>query len=203
MGYNAVNYLQVESAWSDEEDGGDSVASVHEQVACCKSETCQHASTEHEEGSSHKRQKLAATPDVSKVANEDSTSLNADCSATVQDVNKDEAGLVTQKESNESSVPIQSAGYAALLGANSPGKDGAVVNEVDAAYIMAFLDRHICPQETPAAGTQDVNVCGGTMAPHEADMDLYTCNMCGITRSETTRIAELEQAYLAVQTGTD
>ncbi|DBB01084.1 hypothetical protein WJX77_011591 [Trebouxia sp. C0004] len=77
-------------------------------------------------------------------------------------------------------------------------EDSAEDHEVpDEAYIMAYLGRHVCPQELPAANEEE-GVCGGTMTPVGVHGDAYACNMCGFERLESERLAELEKMYQAV-----
>ena len=77
-------------------------------------------------------------------------------------------------------------------------EDSAEDYEVpDEAYIMAYLGRHVCPQELPAANEEE-EACGGTMTPVGVHGDTYACNMCGFERLESERLAELEKMYQAV-----
>lgn len=77
-------------------------------------------------------------------------------------------------------------------------EDSAEEYEVpDEAYIMAYLGRHVCPQELPRADEEE-EACGGTMTPVGVHGDTYACNMCGFERLELERLAELEKMYQAV-----
>jgi len=77
-------------------------------------------------------------------------------------------------------------------------EDSAEEYEVpDEAYIMAYLGRHVCPQELPTANGEE-EACGGTMTPVGVYGDTYACNMCGFERLESERLAELEKMYQAV-----
>ena len=77
-------------------------------------------------------------------------------------------------------------------------EDSAEDYEVpDEAYIMAYLGRHVCPQELPTADEEE-EACGGTMTPVGVHGDTYACNMCGFERLESERLAELEKMYQAV-----
>jgi len=77
-------------------------------------------------------------------------------------------------------------------------EDSAEDYEVpDEAYIMAYLGRHVCPQELPIANEEE-EACGGTMTPVGVHGDTYACNMCGFERLESERLAELEKMYQAV-----
>ncbi len=73
----------------------------------------------------------------------------------------------------------------------------AEVNGVDEAYIMAYLGRHVCPQDLPSTDGQEV-ACGGTMTPVGVRGDVYACNMCNFERKESERVAELERMYQTV-----
>ena len=66
--------------------------------------------------------------------------------------------------------------------------------EVDEAYVMAYLGRHMCPQEVQC-GDMSREVCGGSMTPVGALGDTYVCNMCDFERSESERIAELSRTF--------
>ena len=68
--------------------------------------------------------------------------------------------------------------------------------EVDEAYVMAYLGRHMCPQEVGSSA--EGGVCGGAMTPVGVHGDTYACNMCGFERSESERIAELARTFQAV-----
>jgi len=77
-------------------------------------------------------------------------------------------------------------------------EDSAEDYEVpDEAYIMAYLGRHVCPQELLTANEEE-EACGGTMTPVGVHGDTYACNMCGFERLESERLAELEKMYQAV-----
>ena len=77
-------------------------------------------------------------------------------------------------------------------------EDSAEEYEVpDEAYIMAYLGRHVCPQELPTANGEE-EACGGTMTPVGVYGDTYACNMCGFEQLESERLAELEKMYQAV-----
>jgi len=77
-------------------------------------------------------------------------------------------------------------------------EDSAEEYEVpDEAYIMAYLGRHVCPQELRTANGKE-EACGGTMTPVGVHGDTYACNMCGFERLESERLAELEKMYQAV-----
>ena len=96
--------------------------------------------------------------------------------------------------------------------------DSKTYNGVDEAYVMAYLGRHVCPQELPLANkgqntackgqesiaegeelvSEGETACGGTMAPVGIHGDLYTCNMCNCERLESDRVAELERVFQAV-----
>ncbi len=77
-------------------------------------------------------------------------------------------------------------------------EDSAEDYEVpDEAYIMAYLGRHVCPQDLPTANGEE-EACGGTMTPVGVHGDTYACNMCGFERLESERLAELEKMYQAV-----
>ena len=67
----------------------------------------------------------------------------------------------------------------------------------DEAYVMAYLGRHVCPQEAPSVGEEEA-ACGGTMTPVGVHGDTYACNMCGFERLESERVAQLEKMYQAV-----
>ena len=67
-------------------------------------------------------------------------------------------------------------------------------DEVDEAYVMAYLGRHMCPQEAVSAD-EEGGVCGGAMTPVGVHGDTYVCNMCGYERSESERVAELAQTF--------
>lgn len=75
------------------------------------------------------------------------------------------------------------------------GTTADVVEEaVDEAYIMAYLGRHMCPQEVQSAHMSG-EACGGTMTPVGVHGDTYVCNMCDYERSESERIAELSRMF--------
>lgn len=70
--------------------------------------------------------------------------------------------------------------------------------EADEAYVMAYLGRHMCPQEL-----QSGVACGGSMTPVGVHGDTYVCNMCDFERSETERIAELARTFQSVMDEAD
>lgn len=84
--------------------------------------------------------------------------------------------------------------------ASDPGVADAETGdgEVDEAYVMAYVGRHMCPQEL-----QSGVACGGTMTPVGVYGDTYVCNMCDFERSETERIAELARTFQAVMDEAD
>ena len=67
-------------------------------------------------------------------------------------------------------------------------------DEVDEAYVRAYVGRHMCPQEAVSAD-EEGGVCGGAMTPVGVHGDTYVCNMCGYERSESERVAELAQTF--------
>lgn len=75
--------------------------------------------------------------------------------------------------------------------------DGTEEGEVDEAYVMAYLGRHMCPQEVQSAHMSGA-ACGGTMTPVGVHGDTYVCNMCDFERSESERIAELSRTFQEV-----
>lgn len=75
--------------------------------------------------------------------------------------------------------------------------DGTEEDEVDEAYVMAYLGRHLCPQEVQSAHMSGA-ACGGTMTPVGVHGDTYVCNMCDFERSEIERIAELSRTFQEV-----
>lgn len=84
------------------------------------------------------------------------------------------------------------------------GNDPAAVDaetedgEADEAYVMAYLGRHMCPQEV-----QSGVACGGSMTPVGVHGDTYVCNMCDFERSETERVAELARTFQFVMDEAD
>lgn len=187
--------------WSDKESDQDETASGQEQPACCESGGCQHESAaehEHASGSSAKRQKTEAVPDsTAETAHTHDMPQNASTSTTAQHADMNEAAITATSGLDAAASKTQAASQppdGVEDGTEVSGHDG-----MDAAYIMAFLDRHVCPQELPASVAAEFSMCGGTMAPSQPDSDVYECNMCGYNRRESERIAELEQTYLQVQ----
>ena len=195
--------MQVESAWSDEDPETDSEedASGHEDAACCKSKNCQHDSLrDHACDRSAKRQKKEFPSDFTNATGHSrntkmdaSTQITANQLEPDEAVNTDQAGLHASTSLMIHNTDLRPSGSTNLH------TDVAVDDGVDAAYIMAFLDRHVCHQELPTGRSTEASLCGGTMAPCELKSDVYECNMCGHTRHESKRIADLEEAYLAIQ----
>ena len=202
-GQHRMIFMQVESAWSDEDPEPDSEedASDHEDAACCKSNNCQHDSLrDHTHDSSAKRQKKELPSDFTNMtAYSTDTGMDASTQMTANQVEPDEAVNTDQAGLHAStSHTVHNADLRPCDSTNL--QTGVVVDDgVDAAYIMAFLDRHVCPQELPTGISTEASLCGGTMAPCEPKSDVYECNMCGHTRHESQRIADLEEAYLAIQ----
>ena len=186
--------------WSDEESQ-DETASGQEQPACCESGACQHESAaehEHESSGSAKRQKTeAAVGSTGETAHTHITPQNALTSSSAQHAETNEAASATKPNLHITASAIQAASQPSDGVEDATDVSGHI--GMDTAYIMAFLDRHVCPQELPANVAAEVSMCGGTMAPEQLDGDVYECNMCGYKRCESERIAELEQTYLQVQ----
>lgn len=203
VGQQYVLSTQVESAWSDEdpETDGEEDASDHEDIACCKSKNCQHDSMrDHACDTSAKRQKIELSSELtSATAHSTNTGMDASTRVTANQVDPDKVVNTDQTGLHAStSLTLHNADLRTSDSTNLQ-TDVAVDDGVDAAYIMAFLDRHVCPQELPTATSTESSLCGGTVAPCELKSDVYECNMCGHTRHESKRVADLEEAYLAIQ----
>ena len=82
-------------------------------------------------------------------------------------------------------------------GSSADAVDDGNEEAVDEAYVMAYLDRHMCPQEVQSAHMSG-EACGGTMTPIGVHGDTYVCNMCDFERSESERIAELSRMFQEV-----
>lgn len=81
---------------------------------------------------------------------------------------------------------------------HSTADEGEGTGDVDGAYIMAYLSRHCCYQQSGMSETGEAAVCGGTMTPVGVHGSVYACNMCGHERLESERISELEKMHEAV-----
>lgn len=165
--------LQVESTWLDEAqiEGSNSEGDEladNQTHACCNSKPCQHNSGAEHAEGSPAKKRKVEPPLVS------------------DDIPKGQKSSCTH-------------GKAPFATQDSNAQNAVTDDEgVDEAYIMAYLDRHVCDQEFSIGSDNNAMICGGTMAPCGVNSDEYECNMCGYTRSEAERIAKLERMYLEV-----
>ena len=103
----------------------------------------------------------------------------------------DGGATLKQKERQTAAVEQQNDPCASSTDAVYGGNEE---EEVDEAYVMAYLGRHMCPQEVQSAHMSGA-ACGGTMTPVGVHGDIYVCNMCDFERSESERIAELSRTF--------
>lgn len=68
----------------------------------------------------------------------------------------------------------------------------AADGQVDEAYVMAYLDRHMCDKALQSAD-QDETIYGGDMTLVGVHGDTYACNMCSFERGGTERVAGQER----------
>lgn len=68
----------------------------------------------------------------------------------------------------------------------------AADGQVDEAYVMAYLDRHMCHKALQSAD-QDETIYGGDMTLVGVHGDTYACNMRSFERGETERVAGQER----------
>ena len=150
-------------------------------------------SSEEDEGvtGAQARQALA---DGDSAAQADSTGTDAVTAQTEHACASDTGTRVYQKAPQESKTAAEQhgdqCGDATDPDADHCSEDG----EVDEAYVMAYLGRHMCPQEVQSADVSG-GACGGTMTPVGVHGDTYVCNMCDFERSEQGRIAELARTF--------
>lgn len=104
-----------------------------------------------------------------------------------------DAGATTQQKERQGAAERQGDQCIDGTTANAVD-DGNEEEEVDEAYVMAYLGRHMCPQEVQS-GDMSGEVCGGTMTPVGVHGDTYVCNMCDFERNESERIAELSRTF--------
>ena len=103
------------------------------------------------------------------------------------------AGATTKQKERQNAAERQDVQSGAGSTADAVD-DGNEEAEVDEAYVMAYLGRHMCPQEMHSAHMSGA-ACGGTMTPVGVHGDTYVCNMCDFERSESERIAELSRTF--------
>ena len=162
--------LQVEQHWPEESSDNDE--------GMTESEACQDL----------------ATSDIEAKANTDTVHNDVSEQTCTADGNATSKQKASQKSHTAAEQHEDHSGDGVTAAAVD---DGTEEDEVDEAYVMAYLGRHMCPQEVQSAHMSGA-ACGGTMTPVGVHGDTYVCNMCDFERSESERIAELSRTFQEV-----